>query len=121
MSVAGPEVTSPPRLEGRPAAEAWEIGELLDKIRTGALRIPRFQRPFRWGEANELELFDSVHRGFPIGTLLLWKHPAEAALERFGALEIRAPAGAAPLLSCRAPLLARPLWWPSSPNPFSRR
>ena len=21
----------------------------------------------------------------------------------------------------RAPLLARPLWWPSSPNPFSRR
>jgi hypothetical protein len=29
--------------------------------------------------------------------------------------------GAAPLLSCRAPLLARPLWWPSSPNPFSRR
>jgi hypothetical protein len=29
--------------------------------------------------------------------------------------------GAAPLLSCRAPPLARPLWWPSSPNPFSRR
>jgi hypothetical protein len=29
--------------------------------------------------------------------------------------------GAAPLLSCRAPLLARPLGWPSSPNPFSRR
>ena len=92
MTVAVAETASPPRLEGRPAAEAWEIGELLDKIRTGALRIPRFQRPFRWQEAHELELFDSVHRGFPIGTLLLWRHPAEAAMERFGALEIRAPA-----------------------------
>jgi hypothetical protein len=29
--------------------------------------------------------------------------------------------GAALLLLCHTPLLARPLWWPSSPNPFSRR
>jgi hypothetical protein len=27
-----------------------------------------------------LALFDSLHRGYPIGTLLLWQRPAEADL-----------------------------------------
>lgn len=37
-----------------------------------------------------LDLFDSLYRGFPVGSLLLWKRPAEADRLRLGPLTIEA-------------------------------
>lgn len=41
------------------------------------------QRPFVWGEAQIARLFDSIMRGFPIGTLLIWHTNAAVKHQEF--------------------------------------
>lgn len=53
--------------------------------------MPAFQRPFVWDDEDIRRLFDSIWRGFPIGTLLLWARPAEAGPVTFGPVIIDAP------------------------------
>jgi hypothetical protein len=46
----------------------------LDDFEKGNFRIPVFQRRYRWNDAKKrIDLFDSIIKGFPIGTILLWK------------------------------------------------
>lgn len=45
----------------------------LDDIANGNICVPVFQRDFVWDEKQMRELFDSISRGYPIGSLLLWK------------------------------------------------
>ena len=52
------------------------LHELLDKASTGngaTLLIPDLQRPFVWTPNQVTLLIDSLIRGWPFGTLLLWK------------------------------------------------
>lgn len=77
---------------GRPEAATFQVQRLVERVLLGEARIPPFQRGFRWGAEDVLDLLDSVYRGFPIGTLLLWKKPAEAAGLDLGPLHIDAPA-----------------------------
>lgn len=49
------------------------IEDLLNDIASGKLRIPKFQRPYVWKPSDMLSLFDSINRGFPIGSMLLWE------------------------------------------------
>lgn len=49
------------------------IPNLLKQIRSGEIRVARFQRPFVWRDAQRLELFDSIYKGMPIGSLLTWR------------------------------------------------
>lgn len=46
---------------------------LLQEVREGAILIPDFQRPFVWDDQQRLELFDSISRGIPIGSFMLWR------------------------------------------------
>jgi hypothetical protein len=78
------------RLERRPQALSYPIEDLLAEIQRGGIRLPRFQRGFKWEDSDRVALFDSIYRGFPIGTLLLWKHPAEAAVVEFGRFSVPA-------------------------------
>ena len=48
------------------------LGKLIDRIVAGKIRVPRFQRPFVWKQADLHALLDSVLRGFPIGSILVW-------------------------------------------------
>ena len=51
------------------------LHQLLDQVLSGALRIPRFQRPgteTTWKPEQRRDLLDSVYRGIPIGTILVW-------------------------------------------------
>ncbi len=89
MSFA-PELTA--RLERRPEARSFSIEDLLQEIQSGRLRIPRFQRGLRWEDQDRLNLFDSIYRGFPIGTLLFWRRFAEAGKVGFGRFSIDAEA-----------------------------
>ncbi|WP_217157944.1 DUF262 domain-containing protein [[Mycobacterium] fortunisiensis] len=75
-----------------PTAKVYEVEELVALVRAGEIRIPEFQRPFRWGIEDARRLFDSILRGYPLGSLLLWERPAEPARIRVGALHIDAPA-----------------------------
>lgn len=47
--------------------------DLLSDIRNGVFRIPRFQRPFVWDDERRLMLFDSIAKGFSIGSLMVWR------------------------------------------------
>jgi hypothetical protein len=70
--------------------EAFRIEELSKLVRTGRIRIPEFQRSFRWDAADVLSLFDSILRGYPFGSFLLWKQPAPQAELAIGALRVEA-------------------------------
>jgi hypothetical protein len=54
-------------------SEAVRLEDALDSINRGTLRVPRFQQPFAWRPEQMLELFDSIERGYPIGSLLVWE------------------------------------------------
>ncbi|MCY1018071.1 DUF262 domain-containing protein [Pyxidicoccus sp. MSG2] len=81
----------PSTLTRRPQATAFSIEDLLDRVRRGEVRIPEFQRPLKWTAEDVRDLFDSVYRGYPIGTLLFWKREAPAASVSFGPVRIDAP------------------------------
>lgn len=85
-----PEIAT--RLERRPAARSFSVEDLLDEIRSGRIRVPRFQRPLNWKDEDRRKLFDSIYRGFPVGTLLFWKRPAEAGRIEIGRFTVDAEA-----------------------------
>lgn len=49
------------------------LEDLISYIDAGELVLPEIQRDFVWGKNNVLLLFDSLYRGLPIGTMLVWK------------------------------------------------
>ncbi|MBQ0893004.1 DUF262 domain-containing protein [Micromonospora sp. U56] len=79
-----------PSLE-RPRVEYRTPEDLVRDVTAGLIRIPPFQRSFKWEAADIVRLFDSLLRGFPIGNLLLWRRPAPAQRLQVGPLEVEAP------------------------------
>lgn len=57
---------------------------LIEDIRSGRLALPDIQRPFVWSSSKVRDLFDSMYRGFPIGTLMLWETGAEVGTRQIG-------------------------------------
>lgn len=53
--------------------EVLLLEQLLDEVRHGRLRVPRFQRPYVWRPDQMLDLYDSIERGYPIGSILVWE------------------------------------------------
>jgi uncharacterized protein (DUF2164 family) len=45
----------------------------IEDIEKGVIQIPAFQRDFIWTNKNKLELFDSLKRGYPIGSVIFWQ------------------------------------------------
>lgn len=45
---------------------------VLETLRSRETLVPEFQRGFVWNEKQRLALLDSVFRGLPIGTLMVW-------------------------------------------------
>jgi hypothetical protein len=45
----------------------------LNRFDAAELVLPEIQRDFVWGKNNVLLLFDSLYRGLPIGSMLVWK------------------------------------------------
>lgn len=59
--------------------EVMLMEQILDPLAKGELRVPKFQRPFVWRPEQMLNLFDSIERGYPIGSLLIWETYDELA------------------------------------------
>lgn len=75
----------------QPSAQTFSIEELLALLHTGKIRLPSFQRGLRWNDRDVALLFDSIWRGYPVGSFLLWKKEgAPAERVRVGALEFEA-------------------------------
>ncbi|WP_199832027.1 GmrSD restriction endonuclease domain-containing protein [Streptomyces acidiscabies] len=79
-------------LDDRPSATMFTVENLVNMAQSGEIRIPHFQRDFRWQRQDVVRLFDSIVRGYPVGSLLLWRRPAQAQLLKLGSLEIQVPA-----------------------------
>ena len=74
----------------QPVAKTISVDDLVAETLNGRLRIPEFQRPLRWQWEDVRRLFDSIVKGYPIGSLLLWIRPAPQAHIRLGGLRIDA-------------------------------
>lgn len=61
---------------------------LLDYIAKGKLSLPDIQRPFVWKATQVRDLFDSLYRGFPVGTLMLWETGAKVGVKPVGGGEM---------------------------------
>lgn len=68
------------------------IPDLVARSRDGIIRIPRFQRPYVWNASDVRDLLDSIYRGFPIGTVILWRREAPAEEVSFGPIHFDAAA-----------------------------
>jgi hypothetical protein len=75
----------------RPRVEYRTPEDLVGEVLRGQVRIPPFQRGFKWEAGDIVKLFDSLLRGFPVGNLLLWQRPAPAQHLQVGHLVIEAP------------------------------
>ena len=46
---------------------------ILAEVKSGDIVVPEFQRPFVWDDDRRLSLLDSIVKGMPIGSLLVWR------------------------------------------------
>ncbi len=49
------------------------IRRILDEVKRGQIRIPAFQREFVWDGERVAYFMDSLYKGYPVGSLLLWR------------------------------------------------
>jgi len=84
-------MAAPPRLPRRPEARTEKVEDLVERVRRGLVRVPRFQRDLKWGSSDVVDLFDSLYRGYPIGSLLFYKRMAKADRLPIGQLIVEAP------------------------------
>ena len=67
------------------------INHLVLDIGAGRIALPDIQRPFVWSSAKARDLFDSMYRGFPIGTIMLWETGVETGTRQIGSAEGATP------------------------------
>ncbi len=53
--------------------EKVKIGELTHYLRKHKVVIPEFQRGYVWSDKQVKDLYDSIVKKYPIGTIVLWK------------------------------------------------
>ena len=58
------------------------IRKLIERIEAGDIRIPAFQRDYVWESDQVAFLLDSIYKGFPIGTIILWKTDVRLSTEK---------------------------------------
>ena len=46
---------------------------LISNIEQGQIKIPQFQRKFVWSIEETAGLIDSILKGYPIGTFIIWE------------------------------------------------
>lgn len=49
------------------------IGTLVDMYKRGEMRLPEIQRHYVWKATRVRDLLDSLYRGYPSGSILMWE------------------------------------------------
>src|SRR6266571_9520202 len=78
MFGGGRAMPTEPHLEHK----TLKVKQLVDDYRAGRVVIPEFQREYVWRRSKAPRLIDSLYRGFPISSLLLWQSTDEARARR---------------------------------------
>lgn len=58
------------------------LASLLSDVERGNIKIPVFQREYIWSDDQIISLLDSIYRGYPVGSLLMWSTREELKHER---------------------------------------
>lgn len=56
---------------------AITVSQLVDMIGRGELRLPEMQRQYVWRAPRVRDLLDSLYRGYPSGSILVWETDKE--------------------------------------------
>ncbi|QJU54525.1 DUF262 domain-containing protein [Herbiconiux sp. KACC 21604] len=65
----------------------------MDRVLLGEIRVPGFQRHFVWQPEQAALLMDSIYKGYPFGSLLLWRTSTVLKTEKaLGGFELPKPA-----------------------------
>lgn len=57
----------------QPKPDSKRYSDLISEIQNGVIKIPKFQREFVWSIEKTAQLLDSILKGYPIGTFILWQ------------------------------------------------
>ena len=57
----------------QPKPDSKKYYDLINEIEKGIIKIPKFQREFVWSIDRTAKLLDSILKGYPIGTFILWQ------------------------------------------------
>ncbi len=57
----------------QPKPDRKSYQDLISEIEKGQIKIPKFQRDFVWSKENTAKLLDSIIKGYPIGTFIMWE------------------------------------------------
>ena len=61
----------------QPQPGSQALSSIIYEIERGSVKVPQFQRDFVWSKDKSARLLDSLLKGFPIGTFILWKTDEE--------------------------------------------
>lgn len=63
--------------------------DFISEINTGQVKVPQFQRQFVWDIKASASLLDSMLKGYPIGTFILWRTDEQLrAVRNIGGIEL---------------------------------
>jgi hypothetical protein len=57
----------------QPENQSKKYSVLFADIDAGRTKLPMFQRDFVWDKTQTAKLIDSILKGFPVGTFIIWK------------------------------------------------
>ncbi len=57
----------------QPKPDSKKYTDLISEIQKGHIKVPKFQRNFVWSLDKTAKLLDSILKGYPIGTFILWE------------------------------------------------
>ena len=73
----------------QPKPDSKHYSDLISDIKNGIIKIPKFQREFVWSIDKTAQLLDSILKGYPIGTFILWQTGERMAdVKNIGNLDI---------------------------------
>src|SRR6266516_2023220 len=62
--------------------DGLSIRKVIERITSGSIRIPAFQRGFVWDAERVAFLMDSIYKGYPFGAIILWRTKEKLNSER---------------------------------------
>jgi hypothetical protein len=74
------------------------VRELIDKVSHDELLLPEMQRRYVWPATRVRDLLDSLYRGYPSGTILVWETDQEIETKSLAVKATKAPTSSNRLL-----------------------
>lgn len=67
------------------------VRELVAMIKSGELRLPEMQRRYVWRSTRVRDLLDSLYRGYPSGSILVWETDKEHPTQEMSVVQNKSP------------------------------